>query len=103
MRRGAGSWLRRAALLVCVAGALLLIAAPPAVAAPVISAVNPASPVLAGSTVFVNASGFPATSTVNFHWDGVLVGDTAMSDPAGTIGGAPVTVPISLPPGPHTL
>ncbi len=98
-----GSRLVRVAVVGGVFAAILLAVVPPASAAPSISAVNPASPVLAGSTVFVNAGGFPPSSTVSFRWDGALAGATATSDPSGSIAGEPVAVPVSLAPGPHTL
>ncbi len=71
---------------------------------PTITAVNPAGPALAGTTVFVDATGFAAGAAVTFTWDDVASGDPASTaDSSGNLTGQDLTVPLTLQPGPHQL
>ena len=96
-----GTWKR--ALGVAAVLAILFCAFPARAATLTITGVNPASPVLAGTQVFVNGTGFPAGGTVTFDWNGTASPETAVADGSGAISGATVTVPMSLQPGNHNL
>lgn len=102
MRARTRSRLIRVAGVVVIGGFALAIG--PAWAATItIATVNPASPVLAGTQVFVTASGFPAGGTVSFAWNGTASPETPTADGSGAIAGEAVTVPISLSPGSYGL